>query len=202
MNLLVSFAGFFYLALFLCSKFAIKLPYLSNSSARHFTSPSAFSRARPSKSEDSGTSGKSLETLSGRQDSARFSCDDAAAPPLYLLVLPLIPICVATYISTTRFSDFRHHGFDILFGAALGIVISWVSFRMYHLPVARGDGLAWGSRSAQRAFGISVGTSGYVEERLHRKRSDDIEAGQANGGFDDRPSIPGTEPQKFTQQGA
>ncbi|KAL9598585.1 MAG: hypothetical protein Q9219_004416 [cf. Caloplaca sp. 3 TL-2023] len=53
-------------------------------------------------------------------------------PSLLLLLLPLIPLCVATYITTTRFSDFRHHPGDIIFGALLGTMFSVWAWRLYH----------------------------------------------------------------------
>lgn len=86
----------------------------------------------------------------------------AAAPPTYLLVIAVIPIGAAIYISSTRFSDFRHHGFDILFGAILGFASGWLGFRWYHLPVRQGAGWSWGPRSRDRAFYIGVGVRGYA----------------------------------------
>ena len=85
-----------------------------------------------------------------------------AAPPVYTLVLVLVPVGAAIYISATRFTDFRHFGFDLLFGSFIGITTSWFSFRFYHLPITRGAGWAWGPRSYQRAFGIGVGIGNYV----------------------------------------
>jgi hypothetical protein len=85
-----------------------------------------------------------------------------AAPPVYTLILILVPLGAAVYISSTRFTDFRHHGFDIISGSLLGIVCAWFSFRWYHLPVTRGAGWAWGPRSYERAWGIGVGRGAYV----------------------------------------
>lgn len=67
-----------------------------------------------------------------------------------------------------------HHGFDILFGASMGILLAWASFRLYHLPIARGAGWAWGPRSPPRAFGVGVGVGGYVV-------GEDREGGVGNG---------------------
>lgn len=180
---LVGFAGLFYLALFLCSKFAVRIPYLPHGFPTYPSiSPSVYSANANGHSEsgDSATSSKEFQTIAKSRDSLRGHHNGAAAPPTYLVVLPLIPICVATYISATRFTDFRHRPWDIISGALLGILFSWLSFRMYQPPVRRGDGWAWPSRSASRAFGISIGSSGYVESDLRRKKSDDVESGQAN----------------------
>ena len=157
------------------------MPYLLRDVPTHPNiSSSAYSANGPSDSGDSANTSKELDTRPSGSDSSRALRDEAAAPPTYLLALPLIPLCAATYIATTRFSDFRHHPFDILFGAVLGIVVSWASFRMYQLPVRRGDGWAWRSRSASKAFGVSIGASGYVEDRPQSKKSDDIESGGAH----------------------
>ena len=51
---------------------------------------------------------------------------------------------------------------------------------MYQLPVRLGDGWAWRSRSASRPFSVSIGASGYVEDRLQSKKSDDVESGRAH----------------------
>ena len=85
-----------------------------------------------------------------------------AAPPVYTLVLILVPIASAIYITSTRFTDFRHFGFDMLFGSLIGITCAWFSFRFYHLPISRGAGWAWGPRTYQRAWGIGVGRGSYV----------------------------------------
>jgi hypothetical protein len=86
----------------------------------------------------------------------------AAAPPVWTLVLVLIPIGSAIYITSTRFTDYRHHGFDLIFGSFIGITTSWFSFRWYHLPITRGAGWSWGPRSFKRSWGIGVGVGSYV----------------------------------------
>ena len=86
----------------------------------------------------------------------------SAAPPVYTLLLILTPIGTAIYVCSTRFTDFRHFGFDLLFGSLIGITTAWFSFRWYHLPVTRGAGWAWGPRSYKRAWGIGVGVGSYV----------------------------------------
>ena len=105
------------------------------------------------------------------------SRSQAAAPPVYSIVIPLIPICIALYVSSTRYSDFKHHGFDIITGASIGVVVAWLSFRWYHLPIRRGAGWAWSSRSASRAFGVGVGVLDYVEIEGHRLPAGDLEVG-------------------------
>ncbi|KAM3418474.1 hypothetical protein BST61_g4456 [Cercospora zeina] len=88
----------------------------------------------------------------------------AAAPPNYLIIPALTPVAVAVYIVSTRFAEYYHFGFDIIFGSLIGITTSWLAFRWYHLPISRGQGWAWGSRSRDRAFAFGVGTSGWVSD--------------------------------------
>ena len=105
--------------------------------------------------------------------------NEAAAPPLYLLFCLIVPLGVACFVCATRFYDYRHHGFDIISGSFIGIFTSWFSFRLYHMPVARGSGWSWGPRSAGRAFGVGVGSNGYVsaEDLPQREAQDDLELG-------------------------
>jgi hypothetical protein len=86
----------------------------------------------------------------------------AAAPPVYSLGIMFVPIGAAIYITSTRFTDFRHFGFDLLFGSLIGIICAWFSFRLYHLPITRGAGWSWGPRSYKRSWGIGVGVGSYV----------------------------------------
>lgn len=147
----VSFAGMTYLALFLCAKLAVAIPFLNYHN---------FGGAHP-------------ETPARRQ---------AAAPPIYLVVFPLIPICLAIYVSSTRYSDFMHHGFDIISGAILGIASAWLGFRWYHMPITRGGGWAWAPRSYDRAFGKGFGTLTYVNnEAAARNGGNDLERGHVGG---------------------
>lgn len=165
-----SFAGMSYLALFLCSKFSISIPYLL---------PYPYRAQRANSAVDPSTRDPLMAGEISDQSMTDFNQvplrDQAAAPPAYLFILPLIPIALATYVAGTRYSDFRHHGFDILFGATMGTVISWTSFRMYHMPIRRSAGWSWGPRSASRAFGTRFGDQGYVKERIAETR--DLEAG-------------------------
>jgi hypothetical protein len=187
-DVVVSFSGLTYLTLFLCSKFAIAIPFLA---PRPYTRDETASAAFPRSSHRRLLSGDGVPAASGAAGSAfrkrrrSFGGADgdtspidhqqplsssetqalrnqAAAPPLHLLVVAFTPMCIAIYISATRFSDFRHHGFDILSGGTLGLASAWFGFRWYHLPVQRGAGWAWGARSRDRAFGVGVGVSGYV----------------------------------------
>jgi membrane-associated phospholipid phosphatase len=52
--------------------------------------------------------------------------------PAYKLLLPYVPLGVATFIAGTRYFDFRNHGFDVLAGAVIGFITSWLGFRVHH----------------------------------------------------------------------
>lgn len=86
----------------------------------------------------------------------------AAAPPLYLLIFASAPFFVAVFIASSRWFDFRHHGFDILFGFLIGTVCAFFAFRWYHLPVSQGAGWAWGPRCADKAWWAGVGSFSYA----------------------------------------
>ena len=101
----------------------------------------------------------------------------AAAPPTYLLLVPLIPIGLAIGISGSRYSDYWHHGFDVVTGSVLGIVTAWLGFRWYHLPISQGGGWAWAPRSPKRAFGKGIGVITYVDSNNRWREGRDVEAG-------------------------
>ncbi|KAK5134414.1 hypothetical protein LTR08_006461 [Meristemomyces frigidus] len=171
-----SWSGLLYLTLFLCSKFNIALPYLPIQPQGHDSV-----QARPSdpipllplhaRDETEDSVKRSDESAAHLRGSSQVPeprhpvsiRELAASPPVYLIIPAFLPVAVAFYICSTRFAQFYHHGFDIISGSLIGIVTAWISFRWYHLPLSRGQGWAWGSRSRSRAFGISVGTEGYVE---------------------------------------
>ena len=185
-----SWAAMLYLSLFLCSKFAIAIPFLPN----HTTSQVA----------GIGTNGSENHQLLSLNNEGRHSTEDpqnkrfderdsgafassplpirnrAAAPPNHLIIIAFLPIAIATWITSTRFVEFYHFGFDMISGSLIGIVSAWFAFRWYHLPVRNGHGWAWGARSRDRAFGIAVGTNNYVGDEgwdSAGKRRGDIESG-------------------------
>ncbi|MCJ1342739.1 hypothetical protein MMC31_000928 [Peltigera leucophlebia] len=172
-----SFAGLTYLTLFLCSKFAIGIPYLPSSSRADLDPSYALPESlKHDKSPLSTTPDSNTHKVLLRRQ--------AAAPPTYLIVPAFLPIAVAIYISSTRYTDFRHRGFDIIIGALVGIMSAWVGFRWYHLPITRGAGWSWGPRSPTRAWGIGVGVLGYVEQQSLKHKDHDLEVGPSSNGSD------------------
>lgn len=117
---------------------------------------------------------------SGHDDEIIAARNQAAAPPVYLLVIAVIPFFASIYIASTRYSDFRHHGFDILFGYAIGTVTAVFAFRYYHLPLSQGAGWSWGPRSRDRAFWAGVGVGNYVGSNTGTATARDIELAPVN----------------------
>jgi len=166
-----SWAGMTYLTLFLCAKFAITIPFLAPA-ADNLLDTAAFDRTPSTR-----RNGLGAEIAPAR--------NRAAAPPLYLFVLAFIPLGAAFYISGSRWSDYRHHGFDIIFASILGFLFAWFSFRLYHLPIRRGAGWSWGARTRNRAFYIGVGIPSYIGDegwesaKAARSSRLDLESGEA-----------------------
>lgn len=173
---LVSWAGLLYLTLFLASKFAVAIPFLPPrpfSTNPAYTSAATRSNIRkstfPLSQNNTGLLPTHKQNTNLSQQNQQYGEDDivpiryqAAAPPVWTLVLVLVPIGSAIYVTSTRFTDYRHHGFDLIFGALIGITTAWFSFRWYHLPITRGAGWSWGPRSYNRTWGIGVGVGSYV----------------------------------------
>lgn len=188
-------AGLIYLSLFLASKFSVTLPFVVPSGSApldgsmHTAFPSRMnsggadpyeaSRLRDGNSEY----GKARVVSRNAQHNTRLQSlrRQAAAPPVYLLAITLVPFCVAIFIAASRWFDFRHHGFDILFGFLIGTVTAVYSFRYYHLPIAAGAGWAWGPRSDDRAFWAGVGRLGFAGDNLddYPRRMDPSDLGES-----------------------
>ncbi|KAG8164905.1 hypothetical protein KVR01_005180 [Diaporthe batatas] len=172
-------AGLIYLSLFIASKFAITFPFLAPAPAGQ-SNPAATFSAFPSRHPANQVRSRRLqaslegERLHGAHDpetsdmfarhnkrlaSAR---QQAAAPPLYLLIFASAPFFAAIFIASSRWYDFRHHGFDILFGFLIGLICAFFAFRWYHLPVSQGAGWAWGPRCSDKAFWAGVGSFSYA----------------------------------------
>ncbi|KAL2137085.1 hypothetical protein VTI74DRAFT_9691 [Chaetomium olivicolor] len=179
-------AGLIYLSLFIASKFAITIPFLAPTGHADASAFTAFpSRTRLPNIKVSGPDTYELSTrnpgaptpstLDSTMGSKGISRPNqtvlavrrqAAAPPIYLLCLAVIPFGASVYIAGSRWWDFRHHAFDILFGYLIGTVTSIFAFRYYHLPISNGAGWAWGPRSHDKAFWAGVGSFSYATDHL------------------------------------
>lgn len=182
-----SAAGCVYLSLFLASKLAVTIPFLAPTRFDAFRAVAFPSRAerRNRHTQNSTTTAydkgnnEDVAQSSGHNDDMISARNQAAAPPVYLLILTAVPFFTAIYVASTRWSDFRHHGFDILFGFLIGTVSSVFSFRYYHLPINQGAGWSWGPRSRDRSFWAGVGVGNYAGPRSpdsYVQRDSDVEA--------------------------
>lgn len=183
-------AGLVYLSLFIASKFAITIPFLAAGPTVDASSYSAFpsrthhntgfsmggteSYEMASRGPGGTGSGRTYTGGSiGAVEEKRLAQHtravaavrrQAAAPPLYLLLICIIPWFASIFIASSRWFDFRHHGFDILFGYIIGLVSAFFAFRYYHLPLSQGAGWAWGPRSRDKAFWAGVGSYSYATD--------------------------------------
>lgn len=57
-------------------------------------------------------------------------------PPVWLLIIAFVPVGVAMFVSVSRWFDYRHHGFDVISGAVIGVLCAWVNFRLYWCPLS------------------------------------------------------------------
>lgn len=181
-----SAAGLIYLSLFLASKLAITLPFLvpSGSDTSIFAAFPSRAETKAIEHQDNHSMINQVQSPSGHNDRIIAARNQSAAPPVYLLVFAIIPFCASVYVASTRYSDFRHHGFDILFGYAIGTITAIFAFRYYHLPISQGAGWSWGPRSRDRSFWAGVGVGSYVgsnAKAIPETDKSDIEMGRPNG---------------------
>lgn len=190
-----SSAGLLYLSLFIASKFAITIPFLAPSNYSDASSFSAFpSRIRragaPTESYemvDRSNGGTPSEDISRPYDpnaAKRLASHSravaavrlqAAAPPLYLLLIACLPTFGAIFIAGSRWFDYRHHAFDIIVGFLIGVIGAVFAFRYYHLPISQGAGWAWGPRSQDKAYWAGVGSYSYATSKNDWARAGDEE---------------------------
>ncbi|KAK4238233.1 PAP2 superfamily-domain-containing protein [Achaetomium macrosporum] len=197
-----SAAGLIYLSLFIASKFAITIPFLAPAGFADASAFAAFpSRTRlagikvsgpdtyelPTRNAGTASTPSTLDATLGNKGIARHNQTvaavrrQAAAPPIYLLCIAVVPFFASVFIAGSRWWDFRHHGFDIMFGYLIGIITSVFAFRYYHLPISNGAGWAWGPRSHDKAFWAGVGSFSYATDHFRGQyhRGGDEEEGLA-----------------------
>ncbi|KAI1297597.1 acid phosphatase/Vanadium-dependent haloperoxidase [Xylaria venustula] len=195
-----SAAGLIYLSFFLASKFAITLPFVPQDTvARNSGALTAFP-SRLNHSSRRGAASSSLSTNTAYEgmrsidDDASLPLDptaikqvgvhntavaavrrQAASAPVYLLLIAVLPFFLAVFIASSRWFDFRHHGFDILFGFLIGTITAYFAFRYYHMPIRAGGGWAWGPRSRDKAFWAGLGSWSYASDKQHWLRGEEGE---------------------------
>lgn len=168
-----SAAGLIYLSLYLASKFVVTIPFIipgprAADASLHAAFPSrvntgvaGFDRGY----DDPRVAAKMANRNARHNANIQSIRRQAASPPVYLLAITLVPFCISIFISASRWFNYRHHGFDILFGFLIGIITSIYSFRYYHMPIRSGAGWAWAPRSPDRSFWAGVGRLGFGNDR-------------------------------------
>jgi len=156
----MSWSGLLYLSLWLASKLNFSIPYFH---------PRSMVEEKKRSEVDEPTL-LPMHNKANTDAATAAPYEKAAAPPLFGVVLFLIPICVAFYICSTRYVDFKHQGIDIFSGSVLGIITAWVGFRLYHGSLTRGEGWAWSPRSMDKAFAVSSGVDGWVGPGMTKRQ--------------------------------
>ncbi|KAK4071300.1 hypothetical protein Purlil1_13479 [Purpureocillium lilacinum] len=196
----VSAAGLVYLSLLLASKLGAGVPHLKQHqcncnglvreafSSGRGTGRNSFAIPQATASGVRGdvipfTGRKSYQALAEPDRLSSSSWNQAAAPPIYTLVIPLVPFAAAIFVSCSRWYDFQHHGFDIISGFLIGALSAIHSFRYYHQPLSRGAGWAWGPRGLQRAFWRGIGRRDYSSRSspVDREAGIQLQEWRANG---------------------
>lgn len=76
-------------------------------------------------------------------------------------VLVLVPYLAASLVAVSRIMDARHHPFDVLSGAALGLGTAWISYRQYFPAIS--NPRAKGRAYSRRTWGVDAHDMGSVE---------------------------------------
>lgn len=101
----------------------------------------------------------------------------------------LVPLLAASLVALSRIQDARHHPFDVIFGAIVGMLVAWGSYRQYYPSLASAHAgwaypmRTWGSRPSEPA---EVDPTNYELDRLgspyqHPRGTSVEEAGVFNG---------------------
>ncbi|KAF4877675.1 putative lipid phosphate phosphatase 3 [Colletotrichum siamense] len=157
----IAASGLVYLTFFLASKFGVTAPWAPRTEGLTEQSHSAFPSRIVGDIEMQASDANSAPRERTNNRPISSVRRQAAAPPIYLVLLTMVPFCVCIFICASRWFDFMHHGVDIFVAFAIGSVTSYFGFRFYHLPIAQGAGWAWGPRSEDAAFWAGVGRQGY-----------------------------------------
>lgn len=74
---------------------------------------------------------RSIAPFSSATSAAVTPAAHPKVPQMLTLAVVATPMLLATYVASTRWSDYRHHGFDVLFGAFEGVVCALVGWGWY-----------------------------------------------------------------------
>ncbi|KAE8452760.1 hypothetical protein EG329_013032 [Mollisiaceae sp. DMI_Dod_QoI] len=118
----IAFAGLWYLSLFLCHRFDVGVSPSSPLDGIRDIQSFDNSEQHEQLLSDDALPNHRASTLAGNQPELLR---------IYMLLLPYVPLGLAIFIAGTRYFDFRNHGFDVLAGALIGSVTSYIGFKLY-----------------------------------------------------------------------
>lgn len=118
----------------------------------------------------------------------------------------MVPTLGAALITGTRIMDARHHPFDVITGALLGILVAWGAYRQYFPPVTetwrKGRAYpirAWGMASRAPAPTPAMMVDDDVQPLRTMGKPTDLERGDTSG-FSNVEPQPGEQGNVFRQQ--
>ena len=79
-------------------------------------------------------------------------------------VIVLVPLLAAALVAVSRIMDARHHPFDVITGAALGLLTASIAYRQYFPPLSRPE--KKGRAFPPRTWGTDVASSPSVIEQV------------------------------------
>lgn len=86
-------------------------------------------------------------------------------PIMLALLVCAVPVLLALYIASTRYSDFRHHPFDAIAGALIGLFAGFTGWRWYGGWSCSGEGGRRGVEFGKlRGGDMEMETGGEEEE--------------------------------------
>ncbi|KAG8626349.1 hypothetical protein KVT40_005294 [Elsinoe batatas] len=168
-----AFAGLVYLSLWLCVKFNVTFPYVQPYTAHELaTAPAEDQATLPTYNNPANVASPRKSGLTDRHPLQLYR-KAGAAPPVWGIGIALTPILFAVWIASTRYQEYKHDGFDCISGSVCGILTAWVSFRMYHNSITRGQTWTWAPRSVDNAFVVT--SSARQRMTLHKRGGDSME---------------------------
>ena len=120
---------------------------------------------------------------------------------VWRLFIAMVPSLAASLVAISRIEDARHHGFDVLFGSALGVVCAIVAYNMYFPSL--GEGWRKGKGLLSRAYdgsALGIGLDRIGDRRGSARKSIGVAIGR-NSPFPHTAPLPGRqwveEPEDF-----
>ena len=143
-----SWSGLLYLSLWLASKMNLTLPYIQPYTARDLEMAAARDQVTLPLHNAESSKRKALSS----HHNTEFYRHTGAAAPIYAVIIALLPILLAVYITSTRYQEFKHKGVDLTVGALVGSGFALLGYRSYHSSLTRGQAWTWAPRSHESAF--------------------------------------------------